>query len=1083
MSNNQIDNTKIIYNENESNPELRLQGQWVNGTTPLSAANLNAMLDAVKKSTIEIANIPGLQNSIRELSSDLEEKADKTVVAAEIDKIYKDIDNIQSGGTDLNNYYTKAQSDNKFATKESLEDLETNGLKTKESLNITYSVNGNETTVSFNGEESETINLTDLDIEAPEYKGGNGITISDNVISADLINVYTATEDDTNKIPNAASVKENLDLKLEGQSSKYTVTKKGWHRILNTIRGNGGRLNLTLTDGFSLQSLEIDLSGFVKIGKTSPNPDESGYVFCKSTSSFLGPRQNMAQSDPYFKYKITAMRMGYASDAMNSVKYDPAVSAGNSINVYIDIYIDTNIDEDDDSNLKAQLLTQFTGKSYQHNCYPIQEETTDENYTVTISSGALEGKNVGTSQTLDFGLYGETLSFIQIPIRDDYDVVENGYKKKIVDNFNVIVGETESSKGLNDRSNIENISRLIFDDPFQTDTFNYRLFRKYNMLPLYVNTDVNDYVSTYNWKNGAVNGKYLGGGVIYPNRSGKKTCGSCGFSDPNKSNTWQPLLDNDGNNVKISYNITESGTIIFDVTNPPLGTKVSGKDYYSGIFSSLNLYYNDAASSIVLTPGIYMTNISELFYSNNLSSVTQNKINTKNYVTGNTTNKCFKIQNTVYLTNARLVLTKNSWKNSNGALATYTPFIIKVPDDIQLKSTTDTNVFTINDPRWNNFSVKSNLQPTDTFTISENGWMELTNDSKKKDFIIIENAYTNERLEIKHFSEFYTSWRAHGTFDSSVKEIDFNKNKVELNDEAIIWVKGNLVAEEEQNTSIFYAEGNEYPEGSKTLLTVTSVEPQDLVLSDGSYWTTYNEDIVDYTSFKVGDTAFLVKTTDGYYELYQALEEKIKIAVNNNNGCPLLNTYNMFVDKSENPYDTLFMSKALVTTTGKIFNNEILDIKGISGTNNPIRISQNKPTELSADAVWIKPLTQEIVPPAVYIKKAGTYDLGNSVKGTYYINSDDTFDFYVSADGSDFEEDVAGHCHLGLSNIPFNFYTDTSKLMVIGNVVSADQSCGISIFISNPNALYIDLLIRGPHISAEEKESYTLSAHIRGYVK
>jgi hypothetical protein len=556
----------------------------------------------------------------------------------------------------------------------------------------------------------------------------------------------TTDEETVDKIPSAESVRDCLSKKIEGYSSKYNVVEKGWHRVLNTIRGNPGQLYLTLTDGYSLQSLEIDLAGFVRLNGGIETPDDVGYLFCKSNSSYMYPRHSTVQSDPYFKYKITAMRMGYASQEALKEKFDPDVSAGISINSYIDVYIDYNHSEDADKN--AQLLVQFTGKSDQHNSYRIDEETTDTNYVITA------GNNIGEQVTLEHGLYGEELEFINVPIREDYDSVDEGYKSKLVDDFSIKVSDDDGNHTkLNEAHNIKDISKIVIPYGFpSSDTFNFRLHRKYNLLPLFSCHSSNDFFSRYNWKGNAINGKYKGGNLIYPFRSGKKTVGG------------------------VHYGITSAGTIIFD-----------GGDTPSSI-QNINVYYsNQEETAIRLPAGTYMTNVNDLYYTSDLSAPTQTKVLLSNFVGSTITNKCFKLDSPKYLTFARICVTPNDWPLDSSELGVCTPFLIKVPDDIQLGSKSN-NAYTITDERWKNFSIKSSLEGEyPDFSVNADGWLELAD--RYSDYIIINDTYNNEVHHINKFDEFYTSWRAKGTYlngyktpyadFSYIREINFNKNQVD----------------------------------------------------------------------------------------------------------------------------------------------------------------------------------------------------------------------------------------------------------------------------------------------------------------
>lgn len=562
----------------------------------------------------------------------------------------------------------------------------------------------------------------------------------------------TTNEETVDKIPSAESVRDCLSKKIEGYSSKYNVVEKGWHRVLNTIRGNPGQLYLTLTDGYSLQSLEIDLAGFVRLGNSIETPDDVGYLFCKSNSSYMYPRHSSVQADPYFKYKITAMRMGYASQKALKEKFDPAVSAGVSINSYIDIYIDYNASEDADKD--AQLLVQFTGKGDQHNSYRIDEETTDTNYVTTA------GNNIGEQVTLEHGLYGEALEFINVPIREEYDSVDEGYKSKLVDDFSVKVSDDDGDHTLlNEAHNFKNVSKMVAENPDGVYSgVDFRLYRKYNLLPLFSCHNSNDFFSRYDWKGTTINGKYRGGNLIYPFRSGKKTVAG------------------------VHYGITAAGTIIFDGGDTPTS------------ISNINVYYsNQEETAIRLPAGTYMTNVNDLYYTNNLGAANQTKVLLSNYVGGTITNKCFKLDSPMYLTFARICVTPNHWSLDSSELGVYTPFLIKVPDEIQLGSKSN-NAYTITDERWKNFSIKSSLEGEyPEFSVNADGWLELAD--KYSDYIIINDTYNNEVHHINKFDDFYSSWRASGycRFDyendwsvGPLEEIDFNKNQIIAADRDIV---------------------------------------------------------------------------------------------------------------------------------------------------------------------------------------------------------------------------------------------------------------------------------------------------------
>lgn len=891
-------NTKITIKE--ANGKISTS-RWVNDETPLSADNMNVLLDGVRDN---LKSIDGIDSSVKALG--------ERVTTLET----------QSGtGGGTPDDYEELRSD--------VDALDGSIKRLQTSVNLSIR------------------RLEDSKANLDEY----GKVVYNELPTVEITSISTE-EELIDKIPTAKSTQDELDLKLEGSSTKYYLVKKGWHRVLNTIRGNGGRLNLTLSDGRSLQSLEIDLSGFVKLGITSPEPEESGYVFCKSNSSFLGPKQTFAHNDPYFKYKITAVRMGYASDeALNEseeVPYDPTANGPRSVNCYVDVFIDRNISDEDASNIDAQMLIQFTGKSYQHNCYPIKEETTDSNYKTTVINSRFPEP---TPITLQYGMYGEPLSFINIPIRDDYDIAEEGYKKKLADNFYVKLGEDTTPSALNVEHNLTNISSITFNNSESLDSSSYRFFRKYNMLSAFFATTSTgtsrykyDWLSVYNWEGGNPTDRFNGGNILSAFRSGKKTTA-------------------DG---KVAYGMTTSGTLMF--------TRIS-EDALTDIFKTFNIYYNNTGTDCVILPkGTYMTNVSDIFYTDELSKPTKYSAKTGNSVGNGRTpaNKCFILTEPMYLTTARLTISKTISKET---LEIFTPFLIKVPDEIKLGSVDNNGVCEITDDIWKNFSIRSNIlenipegQTAFAFAKFVGGWLELTEEGKKYDSIKITDIDGKEII-IKHFSDFYTSWRASGECEI----------------------------------------------------------PADGIIKENS--------------------------------------------VDNK----LIQTYDLFADKSENPYDTLFTFNGLTLVEGNIYNNDIIDIKSLA---EKVKVSQVKPENLPDNSVWVKPLTQEIIPPAVYIKKAGSIKQGETIDGTYYINSDDTFDIYVNASAEDFVDNGVGACMVELKNLPFNIVNDYS-LMAFGNVFGDDTSPKINVSYSLDRLFIVP---SGPFLPMNNKDGHRLNAHIRGKI-
>lgn len=870
-----------------------------------------------------------------------------------------------------------------------------------------------------------------------EYVGGAGISVTDNgenkcielnsVVDLEAVSAPEIVND--YDIPSALSTRNELDRRVEGFSTKYEVVEKGWHRVLNTIRGNAGQLYLTLTDGFTLQSLTIDMSGFVKIGSTAVEPEEAGYVFCKSQSSHLGPRKSTAQADPYFKYKITALRMGYASDEAVKTKFDPDVTTGVSINCYIDAYIDYNITTSENYK-QAQLLTQFTGKSKQHNAYAITEETTSTNYKTVIGNSITA---VGTQVSLDYGMYGEKLSFINIPIREDYDSVESGYNEKLVDSFKIKLedDDVENRTAINEAHNITNISKITFDgismvNKHANDLARFDLYRKYNILPLASTHANNDQFSSYIWENNAIvlndsekPTKFEDGNIVNPYRTGKKTAAG------------------------VHYNVTHSGTVIFDSNDTP-----SSNMY-------LNVYYsNSKANAILLPAGKYITNVYDVYLNDNPeSSSSQVALKFSNYISKTPTIKGFILSTPTYLTFARLCLHTNQWDGLGGGTSTqelsdclfaHTPFLMKVDDSVSFSGTVAKTAYTVTDERFNGFSVESSIssgQPS--YEINKDGWLEIT-DENFDDFISINDTLNGETHIIRSFSEFYSSRRATGeaalfvgyedtdyTYTGNVTEIDFNTSKILVDDES----------------------GDQH---------------------NGPH-------AVDST---------------------------------------LIQKYNMFVDKSENPYDTLFMfyKDSFVPVDGTIKHNKVVDIKELISNvenlvlssdteqfseqlnslqatvtalsdkvdtlpttteSNNLIISQTAPPTDVEGTVWVKPLAQEIDPPANYIVEEGS--TANGLSYRKYSNGSVEM-WYSSHIPSEYNEELVAYVlyldiPFSLASVNFSigngaFYDNTgagltSQYMVKAALAESDEQLKILIYGHEDSSSdsFFDVYIKGTLLS------------------
>ena len=179
-------------------------------------------------------------------------------------------------------------------------------------------------------------------------------------------------------------------------------------------------------------------------------------------------------------------------------------------------------------------------------------------------------------------MYGESLDFINVPIREDYDIVEDGYKEKLVDNFKINLGENENTSELNKEHNLTNVSRIIFNNSDSLINSKYKLCRKYNLLTLY-NNKKEDYFSTY------ISGKkYLDGNIINPWKTGKK------------------VLTTTSTKENILYNVTTSGTILIDTNREKIPNGICWFDLFN-----CGTENNDA---LFLPKGKYITNVAKIIY-------------------------------------------------------------------------------------------------------------------------------------------------------------------------------------------------------------------------------------------------------------------------------------------------------------------------------------------------------------------------------------------------------------------------------------------------------------------------------------
>ena len=544
-----------------------------------------------------------------------------------------------------------------------------------------------------------------------------------------------------------------VDTKLEGFSSKYNISKKGWHRVLNTIRGNGGTLVLTLTDGFQLQTVNIDMSGYVKWvssrdsfinwevsgSENAPitNPIDWGLLkgiqapdFVQSSYKLL--RSSPQQSDDYFLHKITKVRIGYPSQEALKTKFDPEVSVGLPINCYVDIYVDFNRIPYFDSEKKKWVNTkaftcQFTGKANQHNCYNITEATTDENYAVVIGNDIMAK---GTKIDLSKGMYGEELEFYAITINSSF---EENAPDKVVRNKKIYADDlfikTEDSYAK------INEPHCIGKHPIRLHLWNshiggdlscdFRFVRKYNWLNLHNASNGSSIDYTFS---SMVDGHR----VIVPNKCKHGTISG------------------------LNYNITKSGAFIFH------------GEYTGGTPANLNVFYaNTKEDAIYLPKGKYLVGgLYSIFYrgmsfesKDTELLIKPNGVNPycigdgAGSTTGNS-QTLIDIPADCYLTFARMKVKYGLSTITNDASNCFVevPFLIKVPDDCS-------NSLLL--------TYFANFAPTGKAFLNDEQGSGITYENNKlvyngnNDFIVIQDG-VEVLATIDSWTDFYSSEYAHG---------------------------------------------------------------------------------------------------------------------------------------------------------------------------------------------------------------------------------------------------------------------------------------------------------------------------------
>ena len=213
--------------------------------------------------------------------------------------------------------------------------------------------------------------------------------------------IYTETEHITieNMIEQALEkVEQKIKHLSQGKSAKYNITKSGWYRVLNIIRGSTGTVNFAIATGSGngadtrmTHSLSLDICGWVDY----PNGGAGEPIIIKRYENMLGEAQAVS-GEPVVS--ITQVRMGYPdpSAEYEDGKYPTPDSDGdydeakNPINCYLDIYVE--FDEAKYSKLwhkYGAFVMNFAGFSDNHNCVPIEEPT----------------------EATDTGMYGEALLY------------------------------------------------------------------------------------------------------------------------------------------------------------------------------------------------------------------------------------------------------------------------------------------------------------------------------------------------------------------------------------------------------------------------------------------------------------------------------------------------------------------------------------------------------------------------------------------------------------------------------------------------------------------------------------------------
>lgn len=429
----------------------------------------------------------------------------------------------------------------------------------------------------------------------------------------------------------------SLEYKLEGFSSKYNIAQTGWHRVLNTIRGNGGQLYLTIANtNYNMQSIVVDMQGFVRYkGASEVDPNFA-------QRSIFTPCATTSQMDDLFFCRFTKIRIGYPKQDMIGV--NPArIDSGSPINCYVDVYIDF------DYTSTKQLTCQFTGKSMQHNAYNIVEETTSSNYRAVYDpvnkTPYPEGQ--GPTQDLTHGLYGEELEFYTVPIITNRQEVAGGSRvlkgDVVVDKLFVRKPATCSESTLSN----------LGDEPHIADTHGFgsqicyaNIYRKYNMLVP---------GCFYPWKTS--NNYFLTWDPFYSVRSTDFPEGDIRGKITRPYQQYNSKTDPGA----FKYSLTQAGAVLFSGVAE------------GGLIRMFTCDQNNSESPyLILTPGVYQTNL-KIFKKgstsayNSITPTAQNKF----------PNVTFQVTESIAVWAVQLPLV-------NGIDYTYSvccPYLVRVSDD------------------------------------------------------------------------------------------------------------------------------------------------------------------------------------------------------------------------------------------------------------------------------------------------------------------------------------------------------------------------------------------------------------------